>query len=273
MTLNRFFRGVRVGMEMVLRLPFINWFNPILTVYLNLRSFPLRQAVKMPVFVYGWPKLFTLLGSMECKGVCKMGMIKFNSTNIGGPDYSIMSSALNNWGKIIFYGPCAIHTGCKISVFRFGTLELGQDCHIMHNCIINAWDYVHVGTNTRVSHRCQIMDSNNHYIADVEKKVVRRRDVPVYIGDSVWICNSASISAGAKIPSRSIVASHSLVNKNFSDVPEGSIIGGAPAKLIKSNCRRIFNRELEHCVDKYFRNHPENAAYQLDNDFDAGQCD
>ena len=273
MTLKRFFRGIRVGMEMVLRLPFINWFNPILTVYLNLRSFPLRQAIKMPVFVYGWPKLFTLLGSMECMDVCKMGMIKFNSMDIGGPDYPGMGTALNNWGKIVFYGSCVISTGIKINVFRFGTLELGKDCRIMPNSIISVWSSVHIGAKTRVAHRSQIMDSNYHYIVDIEKKTVRRRENPIYIGDCVWICNSATITAGAKIPSHSIVASHSLVNKDFSDVPEGSIIGGTPAKLLKTNSRRVFNPKLEQYISKYFKENPESSVFQLDADFDASQCD
>ena len=273
MTLKRFFRGIRVGMEMVLRLPFVNWFNPILTVYLNLRSFPLRHALKMPVFVYGWPKLFSLLGSMECTGICKMGMVKFNFTDYGGPDHPGMGTALNNWGKIVFSGPCEISSGIKINVFRFGTLELGSGCRIMPNSIVSVWSLVHIGTNTRVAHRSQIMDSNYHYIADIEKKYVRRRDVPVYIGDSVWICNSATISAGAKIPSYSIVASHSLVNKDLSEVPEGSIIGGTPAKLLKTNSRRVFNPKLEQNISKYFKENPESSVFQLDADFEASQCD
>lgn len=271
MTIKRFFRCVRVGFETLLRIPFVNWFNPFLTLYLNFRSFPFGQAVKMPLFVYGWPKFFSLLGEMECKCKCRMGMIKFNSTNVGGPDHPGLDSVIDNWGKVIFYGPCTIHTGVKISVRRFATLELGPNVHIMPNCIVSVWDYVHIGENTRVSHRCQIMDSNYHYIADVEKRIVRRRNLPIYIGDSVWICNSATISAGSRIPSFTIVASHSLVNKDLSDVSEGSIIGGSPAKLIKSHNRRIFNYQLECLVDSYFRTHPQNSVYLLDDGFDENE--
>lgn len=270
MTLKRFFRGIRVGFECILRLPWINWFNPVLTLYLNFRSFPLKQAVKLPVFVYGWPKLFSLLGSMECKDVCKTGMVKFNKTSWNGPSSPGLNTSINNWGKIIFHGSCLIHTGIHINIFRFGILELGKKTHIMPNCNITAWKFVYLGSNSRLAHRCQIIDSNYHYIANFEKNIVKNHCSPIYIGDNVWICNSCSISAGAKIPSNIIVASNSLVKKNLSNIPEYSVIGGSPAKLLREKYGRIYNRVLENEIGKYFDDHPEAKEFLLGDNFEPG---
>jgi len=273
MTMKRFLRGIRVGFECILRLPFINWFNPILTLYLNFRSFPIGQAVRFPVFVYGWPKLFTLLGNMVCKDCCRIGMVKFNTTNIGGPNHSGSDSAINNWGTIIFHGPCEIHTGIKINVYRFATLDIGCRCHVMPCCNITANDFVFIGTGSKIAHRSQIIDSNYHYTADLEKKIIKKYRKAIYIGEYVWICNNVSVSAGTKIPSHTIVASNSMVNKDFSDIPENSIIGGSPAKILKKNCRRIFNKKFDSSLNNWFRENPDCDTYLLDEEFDVMMCD
>ncbi len=273
MKIKRFFRGCRVGLECVLRLPWINWFNPVLTLYLNFRSFPLKQAVKLPVFVYGWPKLFSLLGSMECKDACQMGMIKFNKTNYSAPSNPGYSTAINNWGKIIFHGPCLIYTGININTHRYGVLDLGANVKIMHNVNITAHSQIFIGANTWITHRCQILDSNFHFIADLKKGIVRKYSRPVFIGKSCWICNTSTVAGGAKIPDYTIVASNSLVNKDFSDIPSESIIGGVPAKLVSTGYRWINNRLLERKIGKYFEEHPETNEYPLEKGFSHDECD
>lgn len=40
------------------------WFNPLATIYLNFRSFPLKQAFHLPVYVYGRPHMYFLTGNM-----------------------------------------------------------------------------------------------------------------------------------------------------------------------------------------------------------------
>jgi acetyltransferase-like isoleucine patch superfamily enzyme len=273
MTLKRFFRILHVGMECVLSAPFVNWFNPFLTLYLNFRSFPIKQAVKLPVFVYGWPKLFSLLGSMECKDVCKTGMVKLNQTNVGAPSNPGPNTAINNWGKIIFHGPCLIYTANKINTHRYGVLELGANTKIMHYVNITAHVQVFVGANTRITHRCQILDSNFHYVANFNKKTVGKYCKPIHIGSSCWICNSSTIAAGAKIPDCTIVASNSLVNKDFSSTPTESIIGGIPAKFVGSGFRRINNPKFDYEIGKYFGEHPEENEFPLDDEFDHELCD
>ena len=53
---------------------------------------------------------------------------------------------------------------------------------------------------------------------------------PVIIGDDVWIGTRTIILPGVKIGSHAIVGAGSVVTK---DVPEWSIVGGNPAKVIK----------------------------------------
>jgi maltose O-acetyltransferase len=58
-----------------------------------------------------------------------------------------------------------------------------------------------------------------------------KKDKPVIIEDDVWIGNNAIIMPGRIISKGTIIGAGAVVTKNF---PEYSVIGGNPAKLIKS---------------------------------------
>ena len=69
--------------------------------------------------------------------------------------------------------------------------------------------------------RMRIVDGKLHLISIAE---------PVVIGDDVWICGNVTICPGVKIGNRAVIAAGSVVTK---DVPEGYLVGGNPAKIIR----------------------------------------
>lgn len=255
------------------RLLFVNWFNPLMTLYLNFRSFPLKQAVHLPVFVYGWPRIFSLYGSMKCQGKCKMGMITFNASNGGAPSAPLAATAINNWGKIIFHGKCQIYTANKINVGMGGILELGEGTKIMHLCNVTAHEFVRIGEQSWITHRCQVLDSNFHFIADFRSHKIRRYTKPIEIGCYCWICNTTTVTGGAKIPDKTIVASNSLVNKNMMDIPEESMIGGIPAKLIATGFRRVESMRFQEEIISYFAKNHDARYFPLAENINHSVCD
>lgn len=70
---------------------------------------------------------------------------------------------------------------------------------------------------------------------------------------------------GVKLPNYTIVASNSLVNKDFSLIEEGSIIGGSPAKYLSTGYRRVENISMEHMIHAYYDN-GNNSDYIIPND-------
>lgn len=257
----------------VVRNLWIHWVNPLYTLYFNFVFFPFKQAVRLPVFVYGWPKLFGQFGRMECVGDCKMGMVRLNLTLGGAPQYSTGNIELDIWGKVIFRGKCIITSGSKINVGEYGLLDFGKDIKIMHSCNLTAYSSIRIGAYSRIVHRCQLLDSNFHYIADFKHGIVKNIARPIVIGDYCWICNSTTVSGGAIIPNKTIVASNSLINKDMSDIPMESIIGGSPAKLISTGYRRINSAKFECKVEQYFKEHPETDTYPLPNGISHTVCD
>ena len=211
------------------------------------------------------PKLFDQRGYMKCVGICKIGMVKFNVTIPGAPQSSIGDSQLSisNGGIIVFHGPCEIATANRINVGPYGCLNIGKYVKIMHFCNITAYTKVIIGDYSWIAHRCQVLDTNFHFIADYNTGTIPNMSRPIKIGAHCWICNNTSIAAGAIIPDKIIVASNSLVNKDMSEIPAGSLIGGVPAKFIKSGYVRVDKTAISQDLWMHYVVNGYDTVYKL----------
>lgn len=245
----------------IVRNLWVHWFNPLYTLYFNFIFLPFKQAIRFPVFIYGWPKLYAQMGNIECIGECYSGMVRLNVSFAGGPQYAMGNTELTIWGKIIFRGKCLIGSGDKIVVG--GILDMGKDTKLMNAVNVTAHMFVRIDEHSRIAHRSQILDSNYHYIADFRHNVVKRLAHPIKIGKYCWVCNSTTITGGAVIPDKIIVASNSLVNKNLSEIPEESIVGGVPAKLVATGFRKIESVRFEKTVSDFFMCHSDEETYLI----------
>ena len=259
LTFKKFIHRVdlKIGFSALERLFSKNWFNPFATIYLNLRSFPLAQAIKMPVWVYGCPRFYELSGRMIVDGKVSSGMIRFNQVKPGAPSNMSVKSEILNKGLIVFHGVGLIGTGNKIVVGSKATLDIGKNFKITDMCNIGCFRSVFIGEQSWIVHRCQIFDSNSHYVANFAKGTVPDYSKPIRIGKGCWICNSSTITGNAVLPDYTIVASNSLVNKDMSDIPESSMIGGTPAKLIATGFRKIENSKIENEILKFYNDTPD----------------
>lgn len=253
----------KYGLGRFEKLFFSNWFNPLLTIWINFRSLPLGQALFFPIWVYGRPRLYCLSGNIKfkCQSL-KSGLIKINKVRFGAPGNMSRQTEIYNLGVIEFDGPCEIGTGNKIIVAQKATLSIGKNCCISDNCTIAAFKGINIGETTRIAHSCQVLDTNFHYIADLNKGIVVDPTAKINIGKSCWIGNSSAIVKGANLPNYAIVGSHSLVNKDFSTTENGCIIAGIPAKLIKQNVIRVFNTKIEGIIWNYMAQH-EQGIYSI----------
>lgn len=85
---------------------------------------------------------------------------------------------------------------------------------------------------------------------DMESNKVYHKCKPVCIGSNVWIGNHVSITKGTVIADGCIVASCSVVNKQFHTA--NTLIAGVPAQEKKKGLKRIFSYERELALDKLF---------------------
>ncbi len=131
--------------------------------------------------------------------------------------------------------------GCKIdqntsissNVRIKGKFEMGRGSSIAQNCSISGENVgVFIGENVMIAPNVVIV-TFNHGFADIEMPMAKQKNTEgsVIIEDDVWIASNCSIGKGVTIGKGSIIGANSFVNK---DVPPFSIVGGVPAKLIKS---------------------------------------
>lgn len=253
---------IKIGFAAMERLFATNWLNPIATIYINLRSFPFKQAVRMPLWVYGCPRFYELSGKMVIDGKVTSGMIRFNQVKPGAPSNMSMKSEIQNKGVIIFHGAGLIGTGNKIVVGPKGMLEIGKNFKITDMCNIGCFKSIIIGDESWIVHRSQVFDSNYHYIANFANNIVPTHIKEVRIGKGCWICNNSTITGGAVLPDYTIVGSNSLVNKNMADIPESSMVGGIPAKLLATGFRRIDNYKIEKAVGLFYTENP-NGIFRI----------
>ncbi|RWX01376.1 sugar O-acetyltransferase [Flavobacterium cerinum] len=107
---------------------------------------------------------------------------------------------------------------------------------------------INIGKNVFVNHACTFMDrggitiednvligpkvnlvTTNHPINPSERRATISQ--PILIKRGAWIGVGATILPGVTIGKNSIVAAGAVVSK---DVPDNTIVGGIPAKFIKS---------------------------------------
>lgn len=110
---------------------------------------------------------------------------------------------------------------------------MGQNSSIAHNCTISGENVgIRIGQNVMIAPNVVIIAFNHGFKnLDIPMTLQGKVEEPILIEDDVWISANCTITKGVKIGKGSIIGSNSMVNK---DIPPYSVVGGVPAKIIKS---------------------------------------
>ena len=155
-------------------------------------------------------------------GSCGNGIIIGENCIIGCPFNIKLGNNFNCFG------------GNYLLAYDDGKLEIGDNVSMNFNVMINASNngMIILGNNVLIASNVVIRSSNH---------IFQNRTVPIYqqghksgiiiIGNDVWIGSNAVILPNVKIGDSSIIAAGAVVT---SDVEPFTIVGGVPAKKIKS---------------------------------------
>ena len=111
-------------------------------------------------------------------------------------------------------------------------LKLGSNISINPNCYIDAAGGVEIGDNVSIATGTIIISTSHTW--DDKTLPIKYNPIihkPVRICDDVWIACGVRIIGECIINKRSIVAAGAVVK---GEVPTNCIVGGVPAKVIKS---------------------------------------
>lgn len=223
----------------------INYFK---TFVFNYIAFGWKGVVKLPVLIYGNTKLYSI-GKIVINCELKKGLLSIGQ-------YDCKSQGITkflNFGEIIIDGYVEIG-GCSIIENSGKILFKGYNRVADGSCLFIRDKFV-MGEQSRIGFHSFVMDSDDHFTIDINDKSVHRNTKPIIIGKYNWLASNTFIKKGVITPDNLIVASNALLIKDYSSLAPYSVIGGVPAKLLKSGVRRIYNVHTEYLLLDYFKAH------------------
>jgi acetyltransferase-like isoleucine patch superfamily enzyme len=130
------------------------------------------------------------------------------------------------FGRFVWLGD-----GTKIRCHE-GEVVIGEKTVLGQECTISAYQRVRIGEQCVVADRAMFIDFD-HSVAEIERPIrlqgIYKRDVEV--GSNVWVGYGACVLRGVRVGDNSIVGSNSVLTR---DVPANSVVGGVPAKVIRT---------------------------------------
>ena len=112
------------------------------------------------------------------------------------------------------------------------TLRIGDGTYIGRFVHINAWRQVTLEARVLIADRVFISDCGHHFAA-ADVPVADQPDPfigPVLLKAGCWIGTGAVILPGVTVGRNAVVAANAVVT---TDVPDRTVVGGVPARVIK----------------------------------------
>lgn len=107
-------------------------------------------------------------------------------------------------------------------------ISIGKNVFINSGCRFQDQGGITIGDDALIGHNVVLATLNHEIKPEKRKNMV---PAPILIGKNVWIGANATILPGITIGDNSVVAAGAVVTK---DVPANTIVGGVPAKMIRT---------------------------------------
>ena len=162
-----------------------------------------------------------------------------------------------------FHAYATKHEPISLAVDPFaaggGGIKFGNYCIIAPGVRIRSACSITIGDNCMFGEDTLVTDADWH---DHYHRIYPGKELPVVLGNNVWVGTRVTICKGVTIGDNSIIGAGSIVTR---DVPPNSIAGGNPARVI-SQLDPTKHSTLREALFIY------DTPYQkLKDDFDAGR--
>jgi acetyltransferase-like isoleucine patch superfamily enzyme len=191
---------------------------------------------------YGKIRIRQLAGTLVYdKERVKKGMILIGVDCAGYRTRNTTTITLAKGSKLIVGDGVRLCQGSSVVVGANASLQLKDRVRLGDGAEIICKDSISIGKEVDVTWDCQVTDFSSHPMRNKKTGDIHPMTKPVVIGDYCWIGNRTTVMPGTILPERIIVASNSLINKNYIEIgiKAFSVIGGIPAKLLNTDIERI----------------------------------
>lgn len=139
----------------------------------------------------------------------------------------------NNSNDLIELGDRVhLHRDLIIEVGSGGSLTIGADTHIQHDCQITASVApIQIGCGVQIAPNCAFY-SYDHGL--VPNKLIREQPLQtkggITIENDAWLGFGVTVLSGVRIGKGAVVGAGAVVTR---DIPDGAIAAGIPARVVK----------------------------------------
>lgn len=207
------------------------------SLYVNLKLFPIKTALKFPV----WVRYDTKLGKLEKNKIqFETACIKPKMLRIGVEGQAGAYGNQKTYFSIDKNAQLVIKDKIQIaekSTFIVdGKMKIGSNFYANTGCFIVCCYDIEIGDDVLLGWNVNIRDIDGHSIisGDGERKESKKK---IYIGNHVWLCAHTHILKGVSIPDDCVVGYGSIVTRKFEH--SNTVIAGYPAKVLQENVNWI----------------------------------
>lgn len=207
----------------------INWLK---TLWINFKVLPFKSAIKCPIVVAYNTKIKNV-GKIVFTNEIYPAMVSFGVIRLVAFETNVIPLIFNNRGTLEIEGRFKIHPGAVVSIVKGAFLRVGNHVGIGASSKVICRKSITMGNDVRCSWNSQILDSDFHFLYNIEKNKYYPRTKEIKIGNNVFIGNGCTIGKGTVLPDGCVVSCISKVSGDFSDEGKNLLIAGNPAIVLK----------------------------------------
>ncbi len=131
-----------------------------------------------------------------------------------------------------FFGKCGrmLNIGRNVTFHDPAQIHIGDFVHISYGCMFMAAHRISIDDEVMFGPYCVVTTGNHTCINGSYRFSVVER-LPIHIQKGVWLATHVTVTPGVIIGAGSLIAAGAVVVEN---VPNGVMVGGIPAHVIKS---------------------------------------
>ena len=124
------------------------------------------------------------------------------------------------------------------------SFKMGNMASLGNSGKIICYENIELGDFARIGFESQLSDTTAHQMMNTVTGEKYPMTTPILIGNFNYISNRVTVLAGTKTPDYCSIASNSLCTSDYTSLGQNVLIGGIPAKLLKTNICRDWDGEM-----------------------------
>ncbi len=141
----------------------INWFC---TIYANFMLLPIKEAIKLPILIFGNCTIYNPCGRICFNQKVRYGLLKIGLSDPLRSFYS--KSFIHISGTLHLGNNVILRKGINLAIYKNAVLILEDNVSIGNNSTIACINEIHIGEATSVGNNTTFMDTDYHYVLDLK---------------------------------------------------------------------------------------------------------